>query len=54
LNHRWRAYSRRADHPYFLHDGLGSTTELADDAGTVTGTYAYDVFGPIRAHTGAS
>jgi RHS repeat-associated protein len=39
---------------YFLYDGLGSTTELADEDGTVTGTYAYDVFGPVRAHTGAA
>jgi hypothetical protein len=39
---------------HYLTDGLGSTTELADDDGTVTGTYAYDAFGPVRAHTGAS
>jgi YD repeat-containing protein len=39
---------------YFLSDGLGSTTELADDEGTVVGTYAYDAFGPVRSHTGAS
>jgi hypothetical protein len=39
---------------YFLSDGLGSTTELADDEGSVTGTYTYDAFGPVRAHTGAS
>jgi RHS repeat-associated protein len=39
---------------YFLSDGLGSTTELADDEGTVTGMYAYDVFGPVRTHTGAT
>jgi len=39
---------------YYLSDGLGSTTELADGDGTVTGAYAYDVFGPVRAHTGAS
>jgi RHS repeat-associated protein len=39
---------------YFLYDGLGSTTDLAADDGTVTGTYAYDAFGPVRAHTGAT
>jgi RHS repeat-associated protein len=39
---------------YFLTDGLGSTSELADDDGTVTGTYAYDAFGPVRTHTGAT
>jgi hypothetical protein len=33
---------------------FGSTTELADGDGTVTGTYAYDAFGPVRTHTGAS
>jgi len=42
------------DRTYFLYDGLGSTTDLADEDGTVTGTYAYDAFGPVRAHTGAS
>lgn len=29
-------------------------TELAEDDGTVVGTYAYDTFGPVRAHTGAT
>jgi RHS repeat-associated protein len=38
----------------FLYDGLGSSTELAAHDGSVTGAYAYDVFGPVRAHTGAS
>jgi hypothetical protein len=39
---------------YHLTDGLGSTTELADGAGAVTGAYTYDAFGAVRAHTGAS
>lgn len=39
---------------YYLTDGLGSTSELADGAGAVTGTYAYDVFGQVRTHIGAS
>lgn len=39
---------------YFLYDGLASTTELSDDEGTVTGTYEYDVFGSVRAHSGAA
>ena len=32
----------------------GSTTQLADGAGAVTGAYSYDVFGGVRSHTGAS
>jgi YD repeat-containing protein len=43
-----------ADEEWYLYDGLGSTTGLADDAGTVTGTYEYDVFGAVRAHTGGA
>jgi RHS repeat-associated protein len=39
---------------YYLYDGLGSTTELADSAGTVVGEYAYDVFGSVRSHTGST
>lgn len=39
---------------YYLQDGLGSTTELANGAGTVTGTYRYDVFGAVRSQTGSS
>jgi RHS repeat-associated protein len=39
---------------YYLTDGLGSTTRLADGAGAVTGAYTYDAFGAVRSHTGAS
>jgi RHS repeat-associated protein len=39
---------------YYLTDGLGSTTEITDGSGTVTGTYAYDAFGAVRAQTGAT
>lgn len=39
---------------YYLYDGLGSTTELADGAGTVAKTYQYDVFGTLRGQTGSS
>jgi RHS repeat-associated protein len=39
---------------YPLHDGLGSTVALANGSGTVTGTYAYDVFGAVRSHTGGT
>jgi RHS repeat-associated protein len=39
---------------YYLYDGLGSTTRLADGAGAVTGAYSYDAFGAVRSHTGAS
>jgi len=41
-----------SDEEWYLYDGLGSTTGLTDDTGTVTGTYEYDVFGAERAHTG--
>ncbi len=30
---------------YYLTDGLGSTSELANSGGTVTGSYRYDAFG---------
>jgi RHS repeat-associated protein len=39
---------------YYLTDGLGSTTGITDGSGTVTGTYEYDVFGAVRAQTGAT
>ncbi len=39
---------------YYLYDALGSTTGLANGTGTVTGSYAYDVFGAIRQQTGTS
>ena len=39
---------------YFLTDGLGSTTGLANGGGTVTDTYRYDAFGAIRTSTGSS
>ena len=38
---------------YRLADGLGSTVNLTDAAGAVTGNYTYDVFGAVRSHTGA-
>jgi hypothetical protein len=38
---------------YFLHDGLGSSTELAADDDVVN-TYDYDVFGAVRSSTGAT
>jgi RHS repeat-associated protein len=40
------------DEEWYLYDGLGSTTVLADANGAVTGTYTYDVFGAVRSHTG--
>ena len=39
---------------YFLHDGLGSVTDLTDINANVTATYSYDVFGAIRTQTGSS
>ncbi len=42
------------DATYFLYDGLGSTTEVLDEAGDVTDAYTYDVFGAVRASAGSS
>ena len=39
---------------YYLSDAPGSTMALTDADGDVVNTYARDVFGPVRAHTGAS
>lgn len=43
-----------ATEEWYLTDGLGSTTGLADAAGAITGTYVYDVFGAVRAQSGAT
>ena len=45
---------RSSNVTYGLRDGLGSTVALADGSGSVVGTYAYDVFGGVRSHTGSS
>jgi len=37
---------------YNTGDGLGSTTDLTNGSGTVTGAYSYDVFGAVRSQTG--
>jgi len=39
---------------FYLSDGLGSTTGLANGAGNVTDTYQYDAFGALRSHSGSS
>jgi RHS repeat-associated protein len=39
---------------YFLTDGLGSTTGLANGSRTMVGGYTYDVFGAVRAQTGTT
>jgi RHS repeat-associated protein len=39
---------------YYLADGLGSTTGLANGSGSVTASYQYDAFGAIRSQTGSS
>jgi len=39
---------------FYLYDGLGSTTGLANGAGNVTDTYQYDAFGALRSSTGSS
>jgi len=38
---------------YYLADGLGSTTALTTATGGASNTYAYDVFGAVRASTGS-
>jgi RHS repeat-associated protein len=38
---------------YFMYDGLGSTTEIVNDVGTVSAAYSYDVFGTVRAQSAA-
>lgn len=39
---------------YFLHDGLGSVTDVTDGSGNVVASYSYDVFGAIRSQAGSS
>jgi RHS repeat-associated protein len=39
---------------YYLADGLGSTTGIADGSKTVVATHQYDAFGAVRAQTGGS
>ena len=37
---------------YYLYDGSGSVRAFADDTGSVTDTFTYDVFGNVTARTG--
>jgi len=39
---------------YYLPDGLGSTSQLTNSAGTITDRYAYDAFGATRSQSGAT
>lgn len=39
---------------FYTGDGLGSTTDLTNEAGAVTDSYTYDVFGAQRSHIGSS
>ena len=39
---------------FCLPDGLGSTSQLTNSAGTVTDRYAYDAFGAMRSQSGAT
>ena len=39
---------------FYLPDGLGSTAQLADAAGTVTDNYSYDAFGALRSSSGGT
>ncbi|WP_369964025.1 RHS repeat-associated core domain-containing protein [Leifsonia sp. EB34] len=43
-----------ANQAYFFSDAHGSTVELANQAGTVTGSYAYTPWGAVSSHTGTS
>src|SRR5207249_4744255 len=45
---------RTGSQTYFLNDGLGSTTNLTDGAGTTTASYSYDVFGAMRSESGSA
>ena len=46
--------SRNATSSYYLYDGLGSTRALTNDAGVVTDTYNYEVFGDTLNKTGTT
>jgi RHS repeat-associated protein len=48
------ATDKDGNQTYFLYDGLGSTTGLADDEGNVTAGYGYDVFGATRSQSGTA
>ncbi|HWS91618.1 MAG TPA: RHS repeat-associated core domain-containing protein [Mycobacterium sp.] len=39
---------------FYLPDGLGSTSQLTNSAGSVTDRYAYDAFGAMRSQSGAT
>ena len=39
---------------YYIYDGLGSTRQLINTAGTVTDSYGYSSFGEMAAHTGST
>ena len=43
-----------ANQAYFFSDAHGSTVELANQAGAVTGSYAYTPWGAVSSHSGAS
>jgi len=39
---------------FYVHDQLGSTVALTNGSGAVSGSYAYNTYGKVTAHTGAS
>jgi RHS repeat-associated protein len=39
---------------YYMTDGLGSTTDVRTSSGAASASYVYDVFGALRATTGAA
>ncbi|WP_313539507.1 RHS repeat-associated core domain-containing protein [Leifsonia aquatica] len=43
-----------ANQTYYFADAHGSTVELTNQAGTVTGSYAYTPWGAVSSHSGAS
>lgn len=48
------AMNRAGANSYYHYDGLGSTRQLTNSAGSVTVTYMYDGFGNLIDSTGTS
>jgi RHS repeat-associated protein len=48
----WVSMDRGGSSYYYLYDGLGSVTGLADPGQSLAATYNYDVFGTVKSQTG--